>query len=87
MFWNIFNGNPRGFKTIVLMVILLVLCIIPPAINADVETIDAIDEEHTLVIPQGHGLHGLRGGIVFSPEDTQGFGYTHEEVLFNLGVD
>ena len=82
MFWNIFIKYPRGYKLFILVLILSFL-ITGPVICADEETSEDDDE---LVFGNGHGLGGIRGGIVFSPEDTQGYGYTHEEIMFNLKV-
>ncbi|NIQ90305.1 MAG: hypothetical protein GWN93_15270, partial [Deltaproteobacteria bacterium] len=80
-----FSTYPRGYKLFFLVVMLSVLIVIPPDINADVEN-EIIEHNDDVVFVDngGNGLHGLRGGIVFSPEDTQGYGYNHEEVVFNL---
>lgn len=83
--WFDFITYPRGYKLFVLVLIISFL-IVGPTINADETT--SVEQEDELVFLNngGHGLHGLRGGIMFSPEDTQGFGYSHDEVMFNLKV-
>jgi len=80
-----------GFKflSFFLFVILLILCSIPPTISeeiAETTTLDIVNdyERPTIIDNKGHGLHGLRGGIIFSEEDQQGYGYTHNEVLMNI---
>lgn len=92
IWYTLIDENRLRIKFLFLFIIFIILCSIPSitsvkqSSNVVNDYEESIDTDNNIYKTKGHGLGGLRGGIVFSFEDTQGYGYTHEEIMMNIRI-